>query len=39
MKADPVYVVTPTMVFGLSEKDFVGSATRWSFGAAPQLRS
>ena len=24
-------VVTPEVVFGLSEEDFVGSATRWSF--------
>ncbi len=31
MEAEPVYVVTPDVVFGLSEKDFVGSATRWSF--------
>jgi len=31
MQAEPVYVVTPEVVFGLSEEDFVGSATRWSF--------
>jgi hypothetical protein len=31
MAAEPVYVVRPAVVFGLSEKDFVGSATRWTF--------
>ena len=35
MAAEPVYVVRPAVVFGLSEKDFVGSATRWTFPARP----
>lgn len=30
--AEPFYVVRPRTVFGLWEKDFVGSATRWNFG-------
>ena len=29
--AEPVYVVRPRVAFGLYEKDFVGSATRWQF--------
>jgi hypothetical protein len=31
--AEPLYVVRPQTVFGLWEKDFVGSATRWNFGS------
>jgi len=30
--SEPFYVVQPRTVFGLWEKDFVGSATRWKFG-------
>jgi hypothetical protein len=30
--AEPFYAVRPRIVFGLWEKDFVGSATRWRFG-------
>jgi nitroimidazol reductase NimA-like FMN-containing flavoprotein (pyridoxamine 5'-phosphate oxidase superfamily) len=30
--SEPFYVVRPQTVFGLWEKDFVGSATRWKFG-------
>jgi nitroimidazol reductase NimA-like FMN-containing flavoprotein (pyridoxamine 5'-phosphate oxidase superfamily) len=29
--AEPFYMVRPRTVFGLWEKDFVGSATRWKF--------
>lgn len=29
--AEPVYVVRPRVVFGLFEKKFMGSATRWKF--------
>ena len=29
--AEPVYVVQPRVAFGLYEKDFMGSATRWKF--------
>jgi nitroimidazol reductase NimA-like FMN-containing flavoprotein (pyridoxamine 5'-phosphate oxidase superfamily) len=29
--AEPVYAVRPRVAFGLYEKDFQGSATRWSF--------
>jgi nitroimidazol reductase NimA-like FMN-containing flavoprotein (pyridoxamine 5'-phosphate oxidase superfamily) len=29
--AEPVYVVRPRRAFGLYEKDFQGSATRWTF--------
>lgn len=29
--AEPVYVVHPRVAFGLYEKDFIGSATRWQF--------
>jgi nitroimidazol reductase NimA-like FMN-containing flavoprotein (pyridoxamine 5'-phosphate oxidase superfamily) len=29
---EPVYVVTPVRAFGLYEKKFMGSATRWEFG-------
>lgn len=29
--SDPVYVVTPRVVFGLYEKKFAGTATRWNF--------
>jgi hypothetical protein len=29
--AEPVYIVRPRVAFGLYEKDFVGSATRWQF--------
>ena len=28
---EPVYVVRPRVAFGLYEKDFMGSATRWRF--------
>jgi len=28
---EPVYVMTPTVAFGLYEKNFQGSATRWQF--------
>jgi general stress protein 26 len=28
---EPVYVVTPERAFGLVDKDFVGSATRWTW--------
>jgi hypothetical protein len=28
---EPVFSVRPQVVFGLSEKNFVGSATRWRF--------
>lgn len=28
---EPVYILTPERAFGLIEKDFVGSATRWTF--------
>ncbi|HJT00706.1 MAG TPA: pyridoxamine 5'-phosphate oxidase family protein [Terriglobales bacterium] len=31
--AEPLYVVRPQTVFGLWEKDFLGSATRWNFGS------
>ncbi len=31
--AEPFYVVRPRTVFGLWEKDFVASATRWKFGS------
>jgi pyridoxamine 5'-phosphate oxidase-like protein len=30
-KKEPVFVVRPCVVFGLYEKKFVGSATRWKF--------
>ncbi len=30
-KKEPVFVVRPRVVFGLYEKKFVGSATRWQF--------
>ena len=30
--AEPFYAVRPQTVFGLWEKDFLGSATRWKFG-------
>jgi hypothetical protein len=30
-KKEPVFVVRPRVVFGLYEKKFVGSATRWKF--------
>lgn len=29
--AEPVYVVRPRVAFGLYEKNFMGSATRWKF--------
>ena len=29
--SEPVYVVTPRVAFGLYEKKFAGSATRWKF--------
>lgn len=29
--AEPVYLVAPRVAFGLHEKQFVGSATRWTF--------
>lgn len=29
--SEPVYVVRPRVAFGLYEKEFVGSATRWTF--------
>lgn len=29
--AEPIYVVRPRIAFGLSEKDFMGKATRWQF--------
>jgi len=29
--AEPLYAVRPRVAFGLYEKDFVGSATRWQF--------
>ena len=29
--AEPVYVVWPRRAFGLYEKNFIGSATRWQF--------
>ena len=29
--AEPVYVVRPRVAFGLFEKKFMGSATRWKF--------
>jgi len=29
--AEPVYAVRPATAFGLYEKDFMGSATRWKF--------
>ena len=29
--AEPVYVVRPRVAFGLFEKKFIGSATRWKF--------
>ena len=29
--AEPVYVVRPRLAYGLYEKDFAGSATRWRF--------
>jgi Pyridoxamine 5'-phosphate oxidase len=28
---EPIYVVHPRIAFGLSEKDFMGKATRWQF--------
>ncbi len=28
---EPVYVVRPRVVFGIRERDFTGSATRWTF--------
>ncbi|HEY6766802.1 MAG TPA: pyridoxamine 5'-phosphate oxidase family protein [Candidatus Sulfotelmatobacter sp.] len=28
---EPVYAVRPRLIFGLSEKDFIGKATRWKF--------
>jgi hypothetical protein len=31
MSAEPVYVLRPQIVFGLYEKNFSGSATRWHF--------
>jgi hypothetical protein len=31
--AEPVYVVKPQTAFGLYEKKFMGSATRWKFGS------
>jgi nitroimidazol reductase NimA-like FMN-containing flavoprotein (pyridoxamine 5'-phosphate oxidase superfamily) len=31
-RAEPFYVVRPRTAFGLWEKDFLGSATRWQFG-------
>jgi Pyridoxamine 5'-phosphate oxidase len=34
MAEEPVYVVSPAVVFGLSEKNFVGTATRWKFAGA-----
>ena len=30
--SEPVYVVTPSAAFGLYEKKFQGSATKWKFG-------
>jgi hypothetical protein len=30
--SEPIYVVTPRVAFGLNEKKFMGSATRWEFG-------
>jgi len=32
-KKEPVFAVRPLVVFGLYEKNFVGSATRWKFSA------
>jgi general stress protein 26 len=29
--AEPIYVVLPRVAFGLFEKKFMGSATRWKF--------
>jgi hypothetical protein len=28
---EPVYAVRPRLIFGLSEKDFIGKSTRWKF--------
>jgi nitroimidazol reductase NimA-like FMN-containing flavoprotein (pyridoxamine 5'-phosphate oxidase superfamily) len=28
---EPVYIVQPRVVFGVRERDFTGSATRWTF--------
>ena len=28
---EPVYIVRPRVVFGVRERDFTGSATRWTF--------
>jgi hypothetical protein len=30
---EPVFVVRPQVVFGLYEKEFVSSATRWKFSS------
>jgi hypothetical protein len=30
---EPVFAVHPRVAFGLSEKKFIGSATRWKFAA------
>jgi hypothetical protein len=29
--AEPLYIVRPHTAFGLYEKNFMGSATRWQF--------
>jgi hypothetical protein len=29
--ADPIYIVKPRVAFGLYEKEFMGTATRWKF--------
>ena len=34
---EPIYAIHPTVAFGFSESDFVGSATRWKF-SQPKTR-
>jgi hypothetical protein len=36
MQEEPVFAVRPLVAFGLFEKQYMETATKWTFGVGPQ---